>query len=33
MTGKSGEKVISEAWAMAEDRVKELRSILEESLE
>lgn len=33
VTGKSGEKVISEAWAAAEERVKELRSILEESLE
>jgi exosome complex component RRP43 len=31
VVGKTGEAVISEAWDLAEERVKELRAILEES--
>lgn len=31
VVGKTGEAVIGEAWDLAEERVKELRAILEES--
>jgi exosome complex component RRP43 len=33
VTGKNGAKVISEVWAAAEERVKQLRDISQESLE
>jgi exosome complex component RRP43 len=31
VTGRSGDDVLSEAWTAAEDRVRSLRSILEQS--
>lgn len=33
IVGRSGEKVISDAWSLAEERVRELREVLAESEE
>jgi exosome complex component RRP43 len=32
VTGQSGEKIVAEAWGLAEKRAKELREILQDSV-